>query len=131
MERLPERLSVARRALGTLRSLPLDAGVTDVVRDAAIQRFEYTFEAVWKAAQQYLRDHEGVAIASPKGTVRHSFQAGILSDLDARVAMTMADDRNLTAHTYNEELAKAIFSRLDAHVRVMERWLEAMEQVAG
>ena len=53
MERLRQRLDIARQALASLKALlPLD--VTPVVRDAAIQRFEYTFEAVWKAAQRYL-----------------------------------------------------------------------------
>ncbi|MCR4420395.1 MAG: nucleotidyltransferase substrate binding protein [Clostridia bacterium] len=52
MGRLEERLVIARRALKTLRKLPLDeVKPDDVVRDAAIQRFEYTFETLWKAAQ--------------------------------------------------------------------------------
>ena len=47
MGRLNERLGVARKALQTLQELPLAGDVTDIQRDAAIQRFEYTVEAVW------------------------------------------------------------------------------------
>lgn len=46
MERLKERLAVARKALRTLQELLVIEHPTKVERDAAIQRFEYTFEAV-------------------------------------------------------------------------------------
>ena len=53
MERMRERLAVARRALATL-NLALKEPQTPMNRDASIQRFEYTYEAMWKAAQAYL-----------------------------------------------------------------------------
>jgi nucleotidyltransferase substrate binding protein (TIGR01987 family) len=131
MERSLERLSVARKALQTLQELPLGDSPSDVIRDAAIQRFEYTFEAAWKAAQQYLRDQEGLVTASPKSAIRESFHSGLLTEEQARAAMLMADDRNLTAHTYNELLAVAIYSRISTHASVIETWLQAMEKGLG
>jgi len=125
MDRLKERLDVAAKALATLLALPLDGTGDDVVRDAAIQRFEYTFEAVWKAVQLYLRDREGLEQGSPKGVVRSSLLVGLLSEAEARLAMQMVDDRNLTAHTYNEDLAKRIFSNLSAYANLMTSWLAA------
>ena len=56
MERLEMRLATASKALVTLKEV---VGITDVpiiTRDAAIQRFEFTFEAVWKAAQIYIKE---------------------------------------------------------------------------
>ena len=126
MERLTERIQVAERALETLLQLPLTEAVDDVVRDAAIQRFEYTFEAVWKAAQLYLRQHEGIEQGSPKGVVRVSLGVGLLSEEQARRALEMVDDRNLTVHTYNEELARRIFSHLHEYAGLMNCWLRAM-----
>ena len=38
----------------------------------------------------------------------------------------MADDRNLTAHTYNESIAVAISARLPRHLATLETWLQAM-----
>ena len=46
MERLKERLALARRALSTLQELVRLEQPSQVERDAAIQRFEYTCEAV-------------------------------------------------------------------------------------
>jgi hypothetical protein len=46
MERIIERLQVARRALSTLQELTNKPELTVVERDAAIQRFEYILNAV-------------------------------------------------------------------------------------
>ena len=85
---------------------------------------------MWKAAQLYLRQVEGLEAGSPKGVIRGSFQVGLLEDDQTRLAPEMTDDRNLTAHTYNETLAEAIYSRIPAYVRLMEHWLHVMEERA-
>jgi nucleotidyltransferase substrate binding protein (TIGR01987 family) len=125
VERLAERLGVARHALGTFRDV-LREPKTPVTRDASIQRFEYTYEAVWKAAQLYLRAGEKLSLASPAAVTRACFQAAVLNEDQSRTAMDMLRDRNLTLHTYNEELADQIYSRLPGYAVLMEQWLEAM-----
>jgi nucleotidyltransferase substrate binding protein (TIGR01987 family) len=126
MERTRQRLAVARRALSTLQELIGEERSSAIVRDAAIQRFEYTFEALWKAAQSYLREAEGLVVGSPKGVVRLSLQVGLLDVDDTRLALAMADDRNLTVHAYNEAIAEAISRRLEGYAQLSERWLNAM-----
>jgi nucleotidyltransferase substrate binding protein (TIGR01987 family) len=129
MDRLNERLSIARKALGTLEELLGDTtSVSKIHRDAAIQRFEYSFEAVWKAIQMYLRDQEGLESGSPKGVIRSSLQVGLLEEEAAYQAMQMTDDRNQTVHTYNEPLADAIFGRLKGHAVLMDLWIKAAEK---
>lgn len=39
----------------------------------------------------------------------------------------MLQDRNLTVHTYNEALARALFARLQDYAVLMDRWLQRME----
>ncbi|WP_232796655.1 nucleotidyltransferase substrate binding protein [Kyrpidia spormannii] len=60
MERLRNRLKTALRALNSLETVLSEPGDSPIVRDAAIQRFEYTFEAAWKAAQLFLAVVEGM-----------------------------------------------------------------------
>lgn len=127
MERLAERLATARQALGTLAEI-LELEKSKIVRDASIQRFEYTFEALWKAAQAFLKQQEGVEAGSPKAVVRACYQGGLLSEEQARAAMQAVEDRNLSVHTYNEPLADAIYARLPDHTRLTEIWLNAMEE---
>ena len=127
MERLNARLAQADKALRTLEALLADPRRADtVVRDAAIQRFEYSFEAVWKAAQRYLRVGEGIEEGSPEAVIRACVSTGILSEDDGRSALAMVDDRNLTSHTYNESLADKIYRSLPEYARLLRRWLDAI-----
>lgn len=99
-----------------------------IVRDASIQRFEFTFEAVWKAAQLYLATVESLESGSPKSAIRACHRVGLLGDEQARTALRMADDRNLTVHTYNEDLAEEIYHRILTYAPLIDHWMEAMRQ---
>lgn len=129
MERLRERIQIAQQALTTFNELVGKDQVSPVERDAAIQRFEYTFEATWKAAQRYLLIREGVDTGSPKAVIRACWQSGILDEEMARQAFNMADDRNLTVHTYNEELANIIYSHLNAYAGLLAKWITNMQHL--
>ena len=128
MERLKERLVVARRALGTLQELLDIQYPSRVEQDAALQRFEYTCEAGWKAAQRYLQEVEGISIGSPKGSIRASRDVGLMPDEQTTLGLEMIDDRNLTVHTYNESLAEEIYRQLPSYADFLAIWLTAMEE---
>ena len=128
MERLKERLAMARRALSTLQELVRLEHPSRVERDAAIQRFEYTCEAVWKAAQRYLLEVEGISAGSPKASIRACREVGFLSDDQAAIGLEMIDDRNLTVHTYNEAVAEDIYGNLPQYTDLLAVWLTAMEE---
>ena len=128
MERLNQRIQMAHRALATLQELTPIVAPTGVERDAAIQRFEYSTEACWKAAQSVLSIQFGLELASPKSVIRSCAQNALLTQADARLAMNLVDDRNPTSHTYNEALAQAIWSRLPTHLAVLQRWMAVLDQ---
>lgn len=128
MGRVLERLEVARRALRTLEEVAYLEEPSPLERDAAIQRFEYTYEAFWKALQAFLREREGLEVASPKRAFRLAHETGLMAEEEARLALAMADDRNLTVHTYNEALAQAIFGRLRSYTELMGRVLRRMDE---
>ena len=128
MDRLNWRLQQAERALASLKQLAFIESPSMIERDAAIQRFEYTTEACWKAAQAVLLEHFGVEAASPKAVIRAAAQNGLLSEPDARAAMGLIDDRNLTSHTYNEELAILLFARLAGHAQILQRLLAGLNK---
>ena len=131
MDRLRQRIDAAGRALASLEELSGIVVPTKIERDAAIQRFEYTFEACWKAAQRYLFVVEGIDAGSPKEVVRRSRAVGLLSDEQAVRALEMVDDRNLTVHTYNEGLAQQIFARVPGHAELMKECLAAIRSRSG
>ncbi|NBC33164.1 MAG: nucleotidyltransferase [Alphaproteobacteria bacterium] len=127
MDRPERRLTTAGDALATLEALVDLPSPSEIERDAAIQRFEYTFEAVWKAAQAVLAG-EGLASNSPKATVRHCRSLGLLGDGEAVQAMAALGDRNLTTRTYNRRLAAEIYGRLGPYARLFRTWLTRMQQ---
>jgi len=102
------------------------AGSSALERDAAILRFQYSFESMWKAAQHRLREREGIDAGSPKQVIRACLDAGILDAERTKQALELADDRNLTVHSYNETLARALVARLPAHTRLLREWLERL-----
>lgn len=122
MERLKQRLGVADQAILTLEEILKLKRPSTIERDAAIQRFEYSFEAQWKCAKQFLRDIEGIDIASPKGVIRSCREIGIFEEDETVRALEMADDRNLSSHTYNEQLAQEIFFRVREHAQLLRKW---------
>jgi nucleotidyltransferase substrate binding protein (TIGR01987 family) len=91
-------------------SEPVDSGI---LRDATIQRFEFTFEIAWKTMQAYLL-YQGIEAAGPRQTLKQAFVAGLIATPEAADTwLAMLDDRNLTTHTYREALAESIV----AHIR--------------
>jgi len=103
-----ESLGSALARLGNALSQPK----TEWTRDAAIQRFEFSFELAWRAMARCARD-EGIDVASPRQAVRAAFKLGWIED-DASW-LSMLDDRNRTSHTYKEKTAEEIYGRLARH----------------
>jgi len=85
----------------------------EFVRDAAIQRFEFSFELSWKAIQAAAR-LEGQDCTSPRTAFATAWRNGWISDEPAW--LDMLDERNKTSHTYREAMAKEVFDNLPRHV---------------
>jgi nucleotidyltransferase substrate binding protein (TIGR01987 family) len=128
MGRADERIDSARKALSAFQEVMSIESPSSIERDAAIQRFKFTFEAVWKAAKEILYKREGLDVGSPKGVIRSCREIGILTEEQSIVALEMVDDRNLTVHTYNEKLALEIYSRLRGYLTILQLWLDGLEE---
>lgn len=127
MGSLRRKLDDAGSALTTLEALSDLKSPSEVERDAAIQRFEYTFETMWKAAQEVLVN-EGIEANSPRAAIRACFSAAILDEEATERALALVADRNLSVHTYKRALAEELFGRLSDHARLFRVWLEALEK---
>lgn len=119
METLNFRIKTTQKALLTLKVIT-EEPYSIIVRDAAIQRFEYTFETFWKVVKGYLDVQEGIICNSPKSCFKEAFKVGLLSEEEAVEILEMVDDRNLTAHTYQEEVAEEIYHRIKDYWELMD-----------
>ena len=86
----------------------------DFIRDATIKRFEFTFEAAWKAMYRWLRARGIDLDEDAYSTIPQAFKRRLITD-EKRWG-DMRRYRNLTSHTYNQQLAVevAAFVRADA-----------------
>lgn len=113
------------KALARLHELlPLDE--TPIVRDALIQRFEFTFETAWKAVYRWLRARGANVAEEAFAVLPRAFANGLVTDEGAWSQMRRM--RNLTSHTYHEPLAVevAAFVRADG-VRLFDALLAALK----
>lgn len=90
------------------RSLKI-AEPSEVERGGVIQFYEMTFELAWKTIKDYLQE-EGFEVKSPRTAIKLGIQIELLEN--AHDWMDALDDRNLTAHTYDEETAKKVYKSI-------------------
>ncbi|MEA3369472.1 MAG: HI0074 family nucleotidyltransferase substrate-binding subunit [Candidatus Ratteibacteria bacterium] len=122
MERLKLKYKDAQKALDTLKKI-FDEPFSIIIRDAAIQRFEYSFEAFWKFIKEYLKEKEGVIGNSPKTCFREIFSLGYSTEDETVELQEMTDRRNDTSHTYKEEVAQKIYKGIKGYFELMDKIL--------
>lgn len=111
---MPLDLSSFRKALASLARAIARSQQSlhdEELRDAVIQRFEFTFELAWKTMKRQLEQE----VAEPASVDRLGFhdllreaaERGLLADVEGW--MEYRRQRNITAHTYDEDKAKSVY----------------------
>lgn len=113
--RWQQRFSNYRKALGKLAEI---SGMevekmSDLEKEGVIQRFEYTHELAWNTLKDFL-SYQGVSstIFGSRDATREAFAAGLIRE--GEKWMEMIKSRNLTSHTYNEDTANEVFTKIIA-----------------
>ena len=78
-------------------------------KDGVIQRFEFTFELLWKALKIVL-EGEGIECLTPKDCLKSAFRIGLVED--EQVVLDMLEDRNKTSHIYAKQESEEIFKKI-------------------
>lgn len=81
----------------------------DIVRDATIQRFEYTYELSWKMIKRHLEwsGNSRTDALSKRDLFREAAEVGLIGDAETWFEYNGA--RNKIAHTYNESTAEEVY----------------------
>ena len=111
--RWKQRLENYTKALSTVQKaveLAASRGLSDLEKQGMIQGFEFTFVMAWNVMKDYLEEEGINGIIGSKGAVRHAFNKGLIED--GQVWMDMIKDRNLATHSYDEETAQAIITKI-------------------
>ncbi len=100
-----------RQALATLEeavSVP-EPNVNQFIKDATIQRYEYTYEMAWKLIKVVL-NYKGVELSYPREVLKEAFSNGWINKPE--LWEDMIEDRNLTSCTYKARNAEQVYRRI-------------------
>lgn len=113
------KLANALKRLEEIKDAPID--VDNFIIDAAIQRFEFTFELFWKWLKLILLE-QGIAVYFPKEVFKEAYKAHMIDD--EAIWLQMLNDRNLTSHTYNQDLALSIYMHITIYTPLIRKIFE-------
>jgi nucleotidyltransferase substrate binding protein (TIGR01987 family) len=130
MSKLEAKISNFDNALQRLKDADIEfnkQGVSDVVRDGVIQRFEFTYELAWKTTKVFLEDSGIIDINSPKAVIKEAYAQKLIRN--EKNWLLMLNDRNMTSHMYKEEMAVEIAKRIsDFYIKEFELLLKEFQK---
>ena len=128
-----QRLDNYRRALSHLQEaaeLMDRRELSRLEKQGVIQAFEFSWELAWKLMKDYLEWQGITGLAGARDATREAFRQGLLSD--GEVWMAMLQDRNRTAHTYNESTMLALLEGIQSrYVSELAGFADRMQQLAA
>lgn len=99
------------------------------VRDACIQRFEYTFELAIKMIKRYLQEeqplNENLDQFNYRDLLRIAAEAGLINQVEPWFEFREA--RNITSHAYDEEKAAQVFGVIPQFIEQTILLLKSLE----
>jgi len=115
--RWQQRFSNYRKALAKLtqavellsEQTERDESVDELLQEGLIQRFEYTHELAWKVMKDYAEYQGYTDIRGLRDAIRKALEMGLIDD---RRWMENIEDRNLTVHNYDNEVASEIYGNI-------------------
>ncbi len=120
-------LSTLARAVRTLETaLALER--TEIVRDAVVKRFEFTYELCWKFMRRSLVDSEGteaIDALSRRDLFRSAARRGLIHDPEPWFSYHSA--RNESSHTYDEPKADEVAKLAESFAVDARALLTALE----
>lgn len=97
-----------------------------IFHDSLVQRFEYTFDSTWKYLLLYLEKTASVnfEIKAPKNIFRTCHKIGLITEVQAELALKMVDHRNASTHQYDSAMIKEIVSAIPSYYKLLKGLLE-------
>jgi len=75
-----------------------------------IQFFEITFELAWNTMKDFMEDQGFIELRSPRDTIKKAYEIGMIQD--GHQWLETLQNRNLTAHTYDEVTAEKVVTEI-------------------
>ena len=127
MKRFEERKQDLINATNRLKEA-LNEEESELMIDAVLHRYEFTFELAWKTLKDYL-EYLGVAIntGSPREVIKESFAHELISDGEVWIKMMLA--RNSLSHLYDEETSRQVYNEIkEKYIYQIEKLIERLNK---
>ncbi|MCL2270177.1 MAG: nucleotidyltransferase substrate binding protein [Treponema sp.] len=129
--RWKQRFQNYKKALVTVKkavNLAQERELSDLEKQGVIQGFEFTFELAWNVMKDYFEEQGITGIIGSKNAIRYAFNKGIIDDGEAW--MELIEGRNISSHTYDEEIAEKLNNKIINNFYILFETFEAkMEQL--
>ena len=102
----------ALKELNEAVALAKERTLSKLEKQGLIQAYEVVHELSWKVMKDFLTE-KGETIFASKDATRAAFKSGLITS--GEDWMQMIEDRNLTSHTYNQEVAQDIVDNIIAN----------------
>ena len=115
--RWQQRFNNYRKALAKLtqavellsEQINREEAVDELLQEGLIQRFEYTHELAWKVMKDYAEYQGYTDVRGSRDAIRKALEMGLIDD---KRWMETIEDRNLTVHNYDNEVATEIYENI-------------------
>ena len=118
-----ESLEQLKKAVLKLEKV-LELPENEFIRDSAIQRFEFCLDLSWKTLQKFLKEEKGLICNSPKDCFRQAYSSEVI-EYDI-FYLHLVDLRNITSHTYHEELANNVYLELKEALEAFKKIIKKL-----
>lgn len=104
--RWEQRFSNYQKALTQLKKFIDKGELSELEEQGLIKAFEYTYELAWNTLRDFLEFSGQTDIYGSRDAIRKAYELGLIEDGESW--MDMLKSRNITSHTYNEDVAEEI-----------------------
>ena len=84
--------------------------LSDIEQQGVIKAFEFTHELAWNVMKDYFEYQGNTSIMGSRDASRLAFERNMITDGEGW--MEMIKSRNMTSHTYNQEIADEIAEKV-------------------
>jgi len=118
--KIHKRLAVAIKTYEkALVDKSIDDEIREAFRDSLIKRFELMYDLLWKYIREYINTMQGDAADSPRKVFQQCLSLSLINSDETQQLVDLIEDRNLTTHVYNIDLANKVAADIPKHFDVI------------
>ena len=128
IESLRRAFATLKEAYGVYKSEEYDEKYSDYILDSCVQRFEYTFETVWKTMKRYLKlyFHKPENDLSMNNIFRYMESYGFAKSWENW--RDYYKERNNTSHEYDIEKSRELIKIIPDFIEDVEYFIKKFDE---